>query len=340
MTPRPDLALDVRETSHMSAGMLAYARALRRLLPAVAPDLRVAEVGRGDNFDLAEQIALPVALARMRPRLAHFPTPFVPRLVPVPYAVTVHDVIDLEFPQYAKRKVAPYWRAVVGPVLRGARAVITDDDATVPLLERYLGVDPARVRVVPLGVDAPEPLPEPERRAREYVLYAGNHRPHKDLATLVRAWAELPERIAVDLVLTGDENAELRALAAGARGELAFAGDCSEARVWALHRGAVAYVQPALREGFGLPLLEALRAGTPAIASDTAVPAELAPFVRTYPAGVAGALRAEIVRVLDDRDAARARAREARDATSGLTWERTVRETAKVYRELLSFGGR
>src|ERR1700688_5001992 len=154
---RADIALDVRETSHMSAGMRAYVRALRQLLPVVAPDLRVTEVGGGDKFDLAEQLVMLWRLARLRPRLAHFPTPFVPRVVPVPHVVTVHDVIDLELPQYAKRKVGPYWRHVVGPVLRNARAVITDDEMTVDLLRRYLGVDPARVRVVPLGVDLPQP---------------------------------------------------------------------------------------------------------------------------------------------------------------------------------------
>ncbi|MBV9438603.1 MAG: glycosyltransferase, partial [Candidatus Eremiobacteraeota bacterium] len=145
-----DVALDVRETSHTSAGMRAYVRALRRLLPRVAPDLSIAELGGGDNFDLAEQVGIPLTLARLRPRLVHFPTPFVPRIVPAPHVVTVHDLIDLEFPQYAKRKVGPYWHYVVGPVVRAARAVITDDDATVALLERYLGVARDRVRVVPL----------------------------------------------------------------------------------------------------------------------------------------------------------------------------------------------
>ena len=112
---RPDVALDVRETSHTSAGMLAYVRALRTWLPRVAPDLTLAEFGRGDNFDLAEQAGMPAGLLRMRPRLVHFPTPFVPRFIPVPHVVTVHDLIDLEFPQHAKAKVGPYWRRIVGP---------------------------------------------------------------------------------------------------------------------------------------------------------------------------------------------------------------------------------
>jgi glycosyltransferase involved in cell wall biosynthesis len=336
-SPRIDVALDVRETSHMSAGMLAYVRALRALLPRVAPDLAFAEVGGGDNFDAAEQLGMPVALARLRPRLVHFPTPFVPRVVPVPHAVTVHDLIDLEFPQYAKRKVGPYFRHVVGPVLRSARAVITDDDATVALLQRFLRVDPVRVRVVPLGVDAPAPLPAPAVRPHPYFFYAGNHRPHKDLATLVTAWAALPERHAVDLILTGPDEPSLRG-ARRAQGELVFVGDRNADEVWSFHRGAVAYVHPALREGFGLPLLEALRAGTPVIAADTATPAVLAPYVHRYPAHDAVALRALLLRAVDQPAAFAADAPRARDATAHLTWDRTVRATADVYRALLQHG--
>jgi glycosyltransferase involved in cell wall biosynthesis len=333
---RPDLALDVRETSHMSAGMLAYVRALRRWLPRIAPDLALAEFGSGDNFDRAEQLAMPLALARSRPRLVHFPTPFVPRFVTVPHVVTVHDVIDLEFPQYAKRKVGPYWRHVVGPVLRSARAVITDDDATVELLERFLRVDPVRVRIVPLGVDAPEPMPDPVVRPRPYLFYAGNHRPHKDLATLIAAWASLPDAAAVDLILTGPENPALRGARPAHGGELVFAGEKSTADVWRFHRGALAYVQPALREGFGLPLLEALRAGTPAIASDAATPAVLAPYVNGYAAHDVAALRALLLRAVEDRASFAAEAECARDATAHLTWVRTARATADVYRELLA----
>jgi glycosyltransferase involved in cell wall biosynthesis len=331
---RTDVALDVRETSHTSAGMLAYVRALRGLLPRVAPDLGIAEVGHGDNFDLAEQVGLPLQLARMRPRLVHFPTPFVPRFVGVPYVVTVHDVIDLEFPQYAKRKVGPYWRHVVGPALRGARAVITDDDATVGLLERYLHVDPARVRVIPLGVDAPDPLPPPLVRDRPYLFYAGNHRPHKDLATLVAAWASLPDTHAVDLVLTGDEEPALRAVR-HAQGELAFTGAVSEHDLWRLYRGAVAYVHPALREGFGLPVLEALRAGTPAIAAETGTATALKPYVHRYDPHDVVALRLLLLRAVEQPGVFARDAEIARAATAGLTWERTVRATAALYRELL-----
>jgi glycosyltransferase involved in cell wall biosynthesis len=94
-------------------------------------------------------------------------------------------------------------------------------------------------------------------------------------------------------------------------------------------------VHPALREGFGLPLLEALRAGTPVIASDGATPAALAPYVHRYPAHDVVALRALLLRVVEQPAPFAAAAASARAATAHLTWERTVRATADVYRGLL-----
>ncbi len=337
---RADVAVDGRLTSHMSAGMSLYVRKLVALLPRVAPDLQFAFMGSGDNFDLAEQVGLPLAIARRRPRLVHFPGPFVPLLVPAPFVLTIHDLIDLHYPQFGKRKVGPYYRYGVAPVARRARAVITDDVATAADLERFLGIDPARIRIVPLGVDAPPdapPLPPARAGAAPYFLNVGNHRAHKNLAALVRAWAELPPERAVDLLFTGRD--DVGAAFAGLtrrRGELIFTGDVGDAELTALYRGARALVHPALREGFGLPMLEAMRAGTPVIAARTAVPAPLAPHALTFAPDDPAALRAHLLRALDEPAWLAGLAQSAQAATQDLTWERTARATAAIYREFLA----
>jgi glycosyltransferase involved in cell wall biosynthesis len=331
MTAR--VAFDARETSHMSAGVLAYARALRAWLPRVAPDLTIVPVGRGDNFDLAEQIGLPLALARSGARLAHFPTLYAPRIVPIPYVITIHDLIDLHFPHYVKRSVGPYVRAVVAPVARRARAVITDDERTIDDLRRFLGVDPARVRVVALGSDASPAGVEPMVRSRPYLLYVTNRRPHKNIATLVRAWQSLPAERPLDLVLTGADDGSVR----GTRenGEIVHLGHVDDAALARWYAGAAAYVHPSLREGFGLPMLEAMRMGTPVIASRAALPRVLAPHALGVDARDALTFRAALLEVLDDPPAAAERAAAARAVATALTWERTAAATAAVYREFL-----
>jgi glycosyltransferase involved in cell wall biosynthesis len=325
------VAFDARETSHMSAGVLNYSRKLREWLPRVAPDVGVIPVGGGDNFDLAEQIGLPLAIARSGAQLAHFPTLFVPRFVPGAYIVTVHDLIDMHFPQFVKRHVQPYVRAFVAPVVRGARAVITDDEATVDDLERFLNVDARRVRVIPLGYDALD-IPVPIERPRPYVLYVGNRRPHKNLPTLVRAWSELPPERSIDLVLSGAPDEVLR----GARGpgELVFLGEQTDEQLRRWYAGAAAYAHPALREGFGLPLLEAMRNGAPVVATRDAMPRILAAHAVLVDAYDVAAWRAALTGLLADPATARAKADAAREATRELTWERTARLTAAIYREI------
>jgi glycosyltransferase involved in cell wall biosynthesis len=327
------IAFDARETSHMSHGVIAYSRNLRALLPQVAPDLHIVPLGAGDNFDLAEQVALPLALARSGARLAHFPTLYVPRLIPLPYVMTIHDLIDLHYPHYVKRSVRPYVRAIVAPAARGARAVITDDDATVEDLQRFLGVDPARVRVIPLGSDGAPDDVVPMAHPRPYLLYVTNRRPHKNIATLVRAWESLPAERELDLVLTGDDDGSVRG--ARERGAIVHLGHRPEAELRRWYAGAAAYVHPALREGFGLPLLEAMRFGAPVVAARSALPRVLRAHAMAVDPRDALTFRAALLELLDDPPAAAARAAAARAATAALTWERTALATAAVYREFL-----
>ncbi len=333
VAPRVDVAFDRRCTSHMSAGMTLYARKLAELLPRVAPDLSFAFVGGGDNFDAAEQIGLPLAILRLRPRLTHVPTPFVPFALPPRFVLTIHDLIDLHYPQFGKRKVGPYYRFIVGPVARRACAVITDDRATAGDLRRFLGVDPGRVRIVPLGVDLPVPSPAALEHARPYFLYVGNHRAHKDLATLVRAWSMLPAGLPADLLLTGAPDPALANGFARTAGEIVFLGNPGDAQIAALYGAARAYVHPALREGFGLPMLEAMRAGAPVFAARSALPDILAPYAQVFDAGDVGELCALLTRALAEPEAFASAARAARAATAELTWDRTARATAEIYRE-------
>ena len=327
---RPDVGLDTRATTHMSAGMLAYARELAARLPRVAPDLRFATFGAGDNFDVAEQIAIPLQLWRMRPRLAHFLTPYAPLAVPVPYVITIHDLIHVRLPQYAKPKARWYFRVVVRRVARAARRVITDDERTAQDLVDAYGLDRERIAVIPLGAQ-PAPV-EPIRRERPYVIYVGNRRPHKDIPTLVAGWESAAAQQPLDLVLTGEPDPILQARPDSGR-QIVFLGNLEHGELMRWVAGAQALVHASLREGFGLPLLEALQVETPVVASETAVPEVLRPYARTFRAGDAAGLARAIEAVLEGSD--RRVTALGRSVTSTLTWDRCARETAAIYRTVL-----
>lgn len=331
------VVLDGRLTRQMSVGMKTYTRELISRLPRAAPDLEFLTLTEGANFGWMEQIELPRAIRRARAGLAHFLSLYAPVLAPRPYVVTVHDLIHLRFPQYFKAKVRPYYQTVVRFICLRAARVITDDARTVDDLEQFLGVNRSRVRVIPLGIQERFLAPiAPHRAERPYLLYVGNHRPHKDLATLFAAWEGLPENLAMDLYVTGknDFGGGLEGRAGRSRRLIAL-GDVSDSHLAGYYAGAAALVHPALCEGFGLPLLEAMAARCPVVVCADAVPAELLSASLTFPARDVSALRAQLLRVLGDERLARSLVNSGRALAENLTWERCASETAAVYREVL-----
>ncbi len=331
------IGLDARLTRQLSVGMKTYVSELVGRLPRVAPQYEYVTFRKGGNFGLTEQIMLPLAMARARLNLAHFLSLYVPVLMPKRSIVTVHDLIHLRFPQYFKAKVRPYYQTVVRSACARARRIITDDERTVDDLVELLGVDRAKVRVVPLGVDQRFFAPVAAyAAARPYVLYVGNHRRHKDLATLFEAWSNLTRAYPIDLYLTGPDDfgtGLARRNAAG--GEIVVLGDVSVDALHAYYAAAVALVQPALREGFGLPMLEAMAAGCPVVACEDAVPRVLMPHALGFPARNPASLSERLGQVLDDQGL-RARLIEGgREIARTLTWDRCAAATAEVYREVL-----
>jgi glycosyltransferase involved in cell wall biosynthesis len=319
----------------MSMGTRTYLAELLDRLPSVAPELAIARAGRGGNFGWDEQVGLPRELARLAPRLVHYPTTFAPLIRRAPYVVTIHDLIHLRYPELFGPATALHYALIGSRLARGASRLMMGDARTVDDCVRFFGVPRERCRVVPLGYDPAVLDAEPARGPRPYLFYAGNHRPHKDLPVLLRAWSALDPAIALDLVLTGPDEPALRARYGRSGSDLRFLGTISAHELARTYRGALAYVHPARWEGFGIPMLEAAVAGTPVIASDGAVPAPVAPFAATFPAGDSRRL-AELLRTLvAEPDAARRRAAEGVRPLRAYTWDRFAASTAAVYHEVL-----
>lgn len=211
--------------------------------------------------------------------------------VGAPTVVGVHDLIAEDFPELTvpSRRARTFWQLKQQLAIRVARRLFTVSQSARAAIAARLRIPPEKLAVVP---EAPDPVFTPrsgsqvERAAAEvglapgqrYLLYAGGISPHKNIETLVEAFARLP-REQLRLVVVGAlDDAYLSAAGAvrkriddlGLGDEVVLPGHVPDETLAGLYSGAAAVVLPSLAEGFGLPAVEAAACGAPVVLSDIA----------------------------------------------------------------------
>lgn len=285
-----------------------------------------------------------------RPRLLHVLSPFAPVPTAAPVVATVHDLMPYRWPSwYGRAERAGFVRAVERFCDEAAHLMAVSATVAAELAAR--GVPPARITVVPPGVDAAFFSPDPARTAAAcralglepggYLVAIGTVSARKNAVVVVRALAALPPAERVPLVLAGPAADALEAVTAeatrlGVDGLVRHLGYVADADLPALVAGAAALVHPSREEGFGLPPLEAMAAGTPVVAADTTSLPEVTggaalladPDDPEAWATAIARLRTDVA--LRDRLVTAGRSRAAR-----FTWERAAAATLAVYERVI-----
>lgn len=333
----PTVAIDARDAfAPQLRGWGRYAQRLIAALDAEAADdvrLRVVrEGGRGPEV-LFEQHGLPSLLRRESVDAVHAPNCFLPLRRPCPGVVTVHDLAFEEFPNDFAPRTRLKYRHLARRAARSAELVICDSEFTRGDMERRWGVQPAKVRVIPLAPALPAGEAEPPDGP--YLLAVGDLREKKNLLRLVQAYARLRAGgMQQRLILAGLDSGEGERLrTAAGNAPLELAGYVSDRELDALLRGADALVHPSLYEGFGFVLLEAMERGTPVACSEaTCLPETGGTAARYFDPLDVEAMAAAIADVLAE-PAPWVEAGRAHAATFG--WDRTARATLDAYRQVL-----
>jgi glycosyltransferase involved in cell wall biosynthesis len=259
--------------------------------------------------------------------------------------LTVHDMAYLRMPETVSVASTRY-RELVPKGLRRAAAVVTPSQAVADELVDAYHLNPSLVTATPLGVDpdwftVPRPTPEwlaarglPER----YLLFVGTAEPRKNLPGLLAAYQLLRDSDpdAPALALAGPPGwGPVLDVAGMPRDAVIPLGFIHDSVLRPVVAGATALCLPSLYEGFGLPVLEAMAAGTPVVASDIPTTRE-----------VAGETAGGCVRMVDPADnealaqalvdvaASPPEAEPGRKRAATFTWRQTAERTRAIYERI------
>lgn len=255
-------------------------------------------------YTIGVQTMFPQLIRESGVDLMHFTHFDHPIRCPVPFLITIHDLILLEHPSIRATTLNPlrFWmkyvayRRVLRHAVEKSFRILTPSQSVKEQIAERFRVLREKIMVTPLGVDhadsrsstsgvfrsTPDVFP-----CESYLLYIGNAYPHKNLEQLIRVMPALRKRHPeLRLVLVGREDdfykklrsttpSSSHSVRGGGKPTITFYGPATEEERTQLVRGAAMYVSPSLDEGFDLPTLEALAVGTPVVASDIPVHREV-----------------------------------------------------------------
>jgi glycosyltransferase involved in cell wall biosynthesis len=302
-----------------------------RIIRAAGP---AAMTGRGRGT-WWEQTSLRHAMRRDPLDVFFAPAYTAPLGVPVPLAVTIHDVSFLAHPEWFRPREGLRRRWLTARAAASARVIFTDSGFSHAEIVRHLRVEPARIRVIPPGVTA-RAVPGAAGGPREpLVLYVGSIFNRRRLPVVIEAFARATQDWPqARLAIVGDDRTwPVQDLAAVARafevaGRVDLLQYVSDEELASLYSRASVFVFLSEYEGFGLTPLEALSAGVPIVVLDTPVAREVygpaAIYVKRHDVeGTAAIIR----RLLTMPAAAVPTLTEAPPILARYSWDRAASET-------------
>jgi glycosyltransferase involved in cell wall biosynthesis len=293
------------------------------------------------------EMELPRLARRAKADVIHHALPARAHGRAIPQVVTVYDLAFEVLPGMFDRRFATYAHLTYRQATQAAEGVIAISETTAKEVTRRWRIPTARITVAQLGPG--QQLPKVAKRARTHFLYVGDSEPRKDLTTLLVAYADYrgsqlaavpqtaAEALPEDSGPPPEDSGPLPLILAGDVEDPGQPGVSVERavdtrRLAELYAGALALVNPALYEGFGLTVLEAMAAQTPVIAAANDAALEVGgDALAPYPPGDTLALAQTLIRVAGDA-AERGRLTAAGTAQAArFSWAECARAHASAY---------
>jgi len=294
---------------------------------------------------LYEQTRLPLLLRRYGVDILHSLGYVGPVLTSCPSVLTIHDA------NFVDLVSIPAWRRIVLRLFvtlaaKRAQIIITDSDFSKSRLAEVLKLPIRKITVIhaaPVVDDGPVLDCSEIKRLysikEPYLVTFGGKAVHKNIATLIRAFAVLGQEFEHSLVLIGHlpPDVKLTAIEEHLRGRIFATGYIPRAYIWSLLSHAELFVFPSLYEGFGLPVLEAQHAGVPVVCSSRGALPEIAGDGAIYFNPLSVENLVQVTRkVLLSSEMRKALVKKGKENLKRFSWQEAAQQAVAIYKSVAS----
>lgn len=286
------------------------------------------------------------------PDIYHHPHFDLPLFVRCPSVITVHDLKYVTNPNFffggLANSKSQIMKWLLARSVKCADKVLAVSDSTKKdILRVFPKTNPAKILTTHLGVDdfLERNSVEPTHRAaslKPYILFVGERRPHKNIVLLIKAFAELKIKFesGLKLLIVGKKYRDYREpetlieqlnLSRAVR----IFDDVSDHELASFYENAEVFVFPSLYEGFGFPVLEAMRFGVPVISSDkTSLPEIVGRAAIIIDPRSTEQLVTAIRSVLGNKETRRRLVEKGFERVKSFSWKKTAEKTMAVYESI------
>ncbi|CAH0995992.1 D-inositol-3-phosphate glycosyltransferase [Emticicia aquatica] len=318
-------------------------------------NFRIIEVP-GKNYVFWEQIMLPIYAKKYGVDVLHCTSNTAPMFLSMPLVLTLHDVIFME--QSKGKNTSSnyqkfgnmYRKWLVPKIIRKCKHVVTISAVEKANIVKVLGLPSDDITVVHNGVSgrfgvkpSPETINEVRKQLNlddDFFLFLGNVEPRKNVNNTVKAFVAFASTDdKVKLVITGLKSSFVEEILneigkISFLNRFVFAGFVSENVLLTLYSEAKVFLYPSLREGFGLPILEAMAFGTPVVTSNISAMPEVAGdaafLVNPY---AVDEIATTMKTAYENQELRKEKISSGYLRPSMFTWEKTAEKMLKIYQK-------
>jgi len=196
-----------------------------------------------------------------------------PIFVKKPFCFTIHDLNHLDLPYNSSPLKRAFYQTVIKPAIKSSFKVLTVSEFSKKRIIEWTNCPADKIEVVSNGTSSNfTPFAKPQKYNTPYIFCCSNRKGHKNEKRLFQAFSQCSAKSDLSLVMTGEADSETTLILNHLKldGRVYFTGKLSEENLASWYRGAVASIFPSIYEGFGLPVIESMAVGTPAIIANAA----------------------------------------------------------------------